>query len=327
MECIEHFTNNKPLRLWKLILFFACIVLLSIFIVFVAQRSLEQAPSSFPLNTEIVIEEGHSISSVTELLAEQHVVKSSLYLYLVLVHTYGGSYIKAGTYLFDVPVTTHEIASAITSGKQSTPLISVTLPEGFQTKNISKYLPESLSGIDDEEIHEYEGYLFPDTYFVSKDTTSDEFRALLLKTNNEKIAPYSERILNSGFTQDQVVILASILEREANDVVSKRIVSGILQHRLELGMPLQVDATFDYILDKNSSELTIEDLRIDSPYNTYLYKGLPPTPIANPGIESIEAVLEPEITDYLYYLTSADGTFYYARTFEQHKVNKKKYLQ
>lgn len=92
-------------------------------------------------------------------------------------------------------------------------------------------------------------------------------------------------------------------------------------------MPLQVDATFDYILDKNSSELTIEDLRIDSPYNTYLYKGLPPTPIANPGIESIEAVLEPEITDYLYYLTSADGTFYYARTFEQHKVNKKKYLQ
>lgn len=327
MECIEHYTNSEPRRMWKLVLIFICIAILGATVCFTAQHSLEKAPTNFPLNTDVVIEEGYSISSITEILAEKHVVKSSLYLYLVLMRTYGGSYIKAGTYSFDTPMTTHEIASAITSGERSAPLISVTLPEGFQAKNIAKYLPESLAGISNDEIATYEGYLFPDTYFVSKDTTSDEFRSLLLETSKEKIAPYNESILNSGFTQSQVVILASILEREANDTVSKKIISGILQNRLALNMPLQVDATFDYILNKGSSELTVDDLKVDSPYNTYIHKGLPPTPISNPGIESIEAVLKPEKTDYLYYLSSNDGTFHYARTFEEHKINKKKYLQ
>ena len=89
---------------------------------------------------------------------------------------------------------------------------------------------------------------------------------------------------------------------------------------------LQVDATLDYLLDKTSAELTLDDLQIDSPFNTYVYRGLPPAPISNPGLESIEAVLYPEETEYLYYLTADDGTFYYAKTFEEHKKNKARYL-
>ena len=91
-------------------------------------------------------------------------------------------------------------------------------------------------------------------------------------------------------------------------------------------MPLQVDASFDYLLGKTSSELTEDDLAIDSPYNTYSHRGLPPTPISNPGLSSIDAVLNPAQTPFLYYLTADDGTFYYAKTFEEHKRNKQRYL-
>ena len=104
-------------------------------------------------------------------------------------------------------------------------------------------------------------------------------------------------------------------------------VSGILQNRLREDMPLQVDATFHYINGKASHELTVDDLEMDSPFNTYKYVGLPPAPIANPGLESIQAVLSPTETNYFYYLTALDGTFHYAKTFEEHKKNKEKYLR
>ena len=124
-----------------------------------------------------------------------------------------------------------------------------------------------------------------------------------------------------------MIILASILEREANDEQSMKIVSGILQNRLKHGMALQVDASIEYVLDKSLSALTSEDLKIDSPYNTYLHTGLTPTPIGNPGLQAIDAVLHPAKTEYLYYITDADGHFHYAKTFEEHKRNVTKYLQ
>ncbi len=104
-------------------------------------------------------------------------------------------------------------------------------------------------------------------------------------------------------------------------------VAGILQNRLTLGMPLQADASVEYILEKPLSELTPEDLKINSPYNTYLNDGLPPTPIGNPGINAILAVLSPTESDYLFYITGDDGKFYYAKTFDEHRVNIAKYLR
>ena len=106
-----------------------------------------------------------------------------------------------------------------------------------------------------------------------------------------------------------------------------KIVAGILDSRLVLGMPLQVDATMEYVLDKPLSQLEPEDLEIDSPYNTYLNSGLPPTPIGNPGLAAIRAVLEPLPTDYLFYITDENGDFYYAKNFEEHKQNIARYLQ
>jgi UPF0755 protein len=106
-----------------------------------------------------------------------------------------------------------------------------------------------------------------------------------------------------------------------------RLVSGILQNRLTENLPLQVDATFEYILGKTSAELTLDDLKMESPYNTYTNLGLPPTPIANPGLVAINAVLNPTPSDYFYYLTGSDGNFYYAKDFETHKKNKARYLR
>jgi len=120
--------------------------------------------------------------------------------------------------------------------------------------------------------------------------------------------------------------MASILEGEALTTSDRKLVAGVLWRRLEIGMPLQVDATFSYVNGKTTFELTLDDLKIDSPYNTYKYKGLPPTPINNPGLNSINAALYPTKTKYLYFLSGNDGKMHYARTFEEHKRNRQLYL-
>jgi UPF0755 protein len=281
----------------------------------------------FPIGEDVTIQEGLTVSDIADTLWSQHVIRSSLYLYMVILYEHKGSYVQAGTYSFDTPLSTRDVADAITTGKYRSPLVSITLPEGFRARNITEYLKGDFTDFDPSAFIPYEGYLFPDTYFISTRTTEDELLLLLTSTYKAKLLPYSEAISTSGFTQEEVIILASIIEREAKDTESKRMVSGILQNRLSDEMPLQVDAVFNYILGKTSSELTMNDLTTDSPYNTYTHTGLPPTPIANPGIESIEAVLFPEKSDYLYYLTAPDGTFHYAKTFEEHKLNKAKYLR
>ena len=127
-------------------------------------------------------------------------------------------------------------------------------------------------------------------------------------------------------TFEEVIVLASILEREARSEESMRMVAGILLKRMEIDMPLQVDAPFEYFISKSSAFLTYSDLALESPYNTYLNTGLPPTPIANPGLKSIRAVLNPIESDYLFYLTAPGGEFHYSRTYEEHKYKKDLYL-
>jgi len=283
-------------------------------------------PRNFPVATNIAIAEGMTVSEITEVLKEHAVVRSSTYLYGLLLKKYDGVYVQAGTYAFEKPMTAEEVATAITEGDYLAPSLSITLPEGFRARDIYSFLPNNFEQMPIEFFEENEGYLFPETYFISPDMDTNELKELLLTTANER---HSEIIGNEGvsvLTSDEIIILASIIEREAKDYESKKMVSGILQNRLEANMPLQVDAVFDYLLDKESSELTLDDLATDSPFNTYTHTGLPPQPISNPGEESIRAVLEPTKSNYFYYLTSNDGEFHYAKSFEEHKRNKAKYL-
>ena len=168
--------------------------------------------------------------------------------------------------------------------------------------------------------------MYPDTYLFLPDVSEVNVLNLLLRTFEEKTKDiFVERGLSEQEVAD-VINLASIVEEETFNNEDRRIVAGVLLNRLEINMPLQVDVTFQYINGKNSYTLTVADLKEDSPYNTYVNRGLPPTPISSPSLESIMAVLDPVPSEYLYFLSSRSGVMYYAKTFEGHIRNRQLYL-
>lgn len=317
--------RRRPRRYIAVGIFFLCVAFVG---TFVFAKRASTPPEAFPVGIDIVIEEGLNQGEIIDHLRQQNVIRSPLLLHMMLIRSFEDEFIHAGIYRFPAPLTLREVAEALTQGLYKSPALTLMLPEGFSVKDLYRLLPEGYAHDGEiRDLTEYEGRLFPDTYFIEKSMTVDEIVTLLLETMEERLQPYESIIAESDFTKEEVLILASILEREANDVESMRRVSGILQNRLEIGMALQVDATLNYVLGKTSAELTVEDLEMDSPFNTYTNAGLPPHPIANPGITAIEAVLYPIASEDLYYLTGDDGVFYYAETFEAHKRNKELYLR
>lgn len=321
-----HEEKRFPLavRIAGVLFFTSLVIFLSAY--FYAKKLNEPSPT-FPVDADIVIEGGGTMNSVVAGLSDAGVVQSALYLYILLSTTYESDFVQAGTYRFPYAMTTEEIAYAITHGEHQSPLIRVTFPEGFRVQDFFTYFKNNENGGATASLQPHEGYLFPDTYFITPGMTTEEMVAIMRANFEKKLSLLRTSIAASGLSEHDTIVFASIIEREAKDAESKHLVSGILHNRLKEGMPLQVDATLDYLLDKESSELTIDDLKLDSPYNTYVYRGLPPTPISNPGLEAIEAVLNPTESTYLYYLTAPDGTFYYAESFEEHKRNKARYLR
>ena len=294
-------------------------------------NNLNQPPTSFPINNPVTIEKGTEIRAITEQLESAGVIKSDSLLYYVLIFFHDPTDVKASTYIFDKSLTTREVAEALTRGDFDNDLIRFTHFEGQRATHIAKQAEAVLPNFDSSEFiataEPLEGKLFPDTYFIPDTYTHVELLDLLRETFNTKTEPLQSQIENSPLTESEVLVLASIIEREANSPESMRLVSGILQNRIAIDMPLQADASIEYILDKPLAELTPEDLKIDSPYNTYLNLGLPPTPIGNPGLEAIKAVLEPTQSDYYYYITGNDGEFYYAESYNQHLVNIERHLR
>lgn len=311
-----------------LLLLIICTLLLSSYVYVGSQLS---APKNFPLNTPIEITPGMGVKAITKKLAAEHVVTSDVLLYLTIALYYEATDIKASTYIFTTPLDTKGIAAALTKGDFSSNLLSFTHIEGESVEDTANRATKVLPLFDKAEFIQnalpYEGKLFPDTYRIPKDFTAAQLQETMLSTYEEKIAPLREQIMASMLTEEQVITLASIIEREANSPESMRYVSGILQNRLKKGMYLQVDASIEYILHKSLAELVPEDLKVDSPYNTYTNPGLPPTPIGNPGLTAITAVLNPTPSDYLFYITGNDGTFHYARSFDEHKANVARYLR
>ena len=207
--------------------------------------------------------------------------------------------------------------------------VKLTIPEGSTNREIAAQcelkLPNCNSKRFEEKAKDIEGYIFPNTYEFNGTESEDD---VIRITRDEFDLQVKE--LFSGLTESEkknVVILASILEKEANNEVDMRMVSGILYKRLKISMALQVDATLFYERGKTSAQLAVNDLRKDSIYNTYTNTGLPPTAIANPGIIAIQAALNPESSPYLFYLTGNDGKMYYARTHDEHVKNKELYLR
>lgn len=318
------FKQNWP---WLLIGFLALLLLSLLFIIW----QFSKPAKNFPTGEVVVVPRGLTAIEITNLLEENHVVRSSTFLYLVLLWRHDPSGVQAGTFLFQEPLSVFKIADRITSPGDTKNLVSLTLPEGFTLSEYAeisaKVLPDFSTEQFLKETDGLEGMLFPDTYFVPVDFTTEEIVTLLKDTYEQKISSLRDEINKTNFSEYEILILASLIEREANTEESMRIVSGILQNRLDEGMRLQVDASLEYILNRPLHTLTAEDLEIDSSYNTYLYNGLPPTPIGNPGLQSIRAVLDPIESQYFFYITDKDGNFYYSKTFDEHQDNIAKYLR
>jgi UPF0755 protein len=315
----------------KIVLVGLLVIIISSVCLFLFIKFIQTPPVKFLVGVPIVIEPGTSMKEAIAQVKKHDLVHSEIALYLVLMLKYSDNSIKASTYIFDRPLSLSELAYELTQGDHRSDLIKITNTEGETAATIAKRAEETLSKFEAKTFltlaKTSEGKLFPETYYIPKDYSEAEYLNLLTATFDEKISTLETEIINHPLTLEEIIILASILEREANTKESKRIVSGILQKRLDISMPLQVDASLEYILDKPLSELTAEDLDTESPYNTYLNYGLPPTPIGNPGLESIEAVLNPEKSDYLFYITGDDGKFYYAKNFDAHRNNIAKYLR
>ena len=304
-----------------------------------ATEAITPKPKTQNLNLKakevFVIRRGESLNSIAKRLKEEGLVRSSL-AFKIIVYTQGlRGKIQAGSFYLSSGWNLYEIARALTLGTED---IWLTFPEGWRKEEFARRIGANIEDFDIKEFlnltKDLEGYLFPDTYLIPKSATPSAIIKIL--TNN-----FEKKTKDLKITY-QDLILASILEREVKHEGERPVVAGILIKRLKEGWPLQVDATVQYgLATKQFGNLAIEQLNdfdwwpritkesleIDSPYNTYKYKGLPPTPICNPGLAAIKAAANPLTTDYWFYLSDSEGKVHFAKTLEEHQKNINRYLK
>lgn len=301
------------------------LVLGTIWYVFIAP------PWGFPTGQVLTVSPGESISAVTGELAQAHAVASPILFNLLARVLGGGRGVLSGVYVFSHPSNLFTVAWNLTHGISGIPTIRITFPEGTMTRQMGTMLASSLPNFSadtfDTLAANYSGELFPDTYFFLPGTTETAVVALMHDNYNAHIAKYRDQIAASGHTEAEIIAMASLLEGEGKTLADRRLIAGILWSRIARNMPLGVDATFAYIHDTPGYAPTAADLSLDSPYNLYRHRGLPPTPINNPGDVSITAALTPTKSNYLYYLTGTDGQMHYAKTLAEQVANQKKYLK
>jgi len=293
-----------------------------------------------------LIEKGEGFREISSNLEEESFIKDKFFFEVYLVFKREARSLKAGEYLLSTSMNIPEISRKFVSGEVVEE--EITIIEGWNLKDIVGYLeekeivsPEDFLKITDSDFSEeydflsdkpknlgLEGYLFPDTYFMNRGVSSEEIIKAMFDNLNLKLTlDLKEEIFNQKKTIFEMITMASLVEKEVKSAEDKKIVAGILWKRIEKGIPLQVDATIAYITGKKTTKISREETRIDSPYNTYKYKGLPLGPICNPGFESISSSVYYINSEYLYYLSTPEGKTIFSRTLEEHNVAKEKYLK
>mgnify|MGYP001612200238 CR=1 FL=1 len=286
-------------------------------------------PKQFPVGTVVRVPKSAGLSGIAAALFNKHVISSPFLFKAVVVSFHGQGKIVAGDYAFDEPENLWTVVRRLTQGEQGLKPIKVTIPEGATVEDVGWILLKRIPKFDAPYFlkiaKKSEGYLFPDTYNFYPNTTADEVYDALRKNFTKKYQEIAFDVSLSRRKPEDIVIMASLLEREARTLEDRAVISGILWKRLDEGMPLQVDATLVYLT--GDAYTSIADTKIDSPYNTYKNKGLPIGPIANPGIDALRAAAQPVKTPYYYYLSDKKGEMHYASTFAGHQVNREKYLR
>lgn len=295
-----------------------------------AVQASYRAPDPLPESILITIPDGSTLSDAAFILEDNNIIASAQLMEWIVLFQRGEQRIKAGDYYFEESISAGEAARRLLEGEFGLKPIRVTIPEGATTYQMADIFTKHLERFDTitflERTKHMEGYLFPDTYFFMPNVTIEQVVDTMEQTLYERLETLEPLLASSTLTLHEVLTKASLLEREARWLEEKRIIAGILNNRLEIDMPLQVDAVFGYIFGRETFHPRYSHLEVDSPYNTYRNQGLPPGPIASPGIESIEAALTPIDSSYLFYLTGRDGNMYYSETYDRHLYYKATYL-
>lgn len=312
----------------KLFFIFSLIFLIAILFITAIYFPLEENSATQKV---VNIPSGNNAKEIVDVLEKNEIIRKNNYTFRILIKIMKlEDQLKYGEYDLSSSMSMLQILDKLVKGEVIT--YKITIPEGYTSAQIAELLDkkeivekESFLKLVNNGEKSWEGYLFPDTYEVPKQYGAENMVKIMLSNFNQiaienKFADKAEKI---GFSMEEIIILASIIEKESKFTEERRQVSSVFHNRLKKNMKLQSCATIQYILEEPKEELDESDLKIDSPYNTYLYKSLPPGPICNPGLDSIIAALEPEEEDYLYFVLGENGKHIFSKTYQEHLKNKK----
>ncbi|MFC1662857.1 endolytic transglycosylase MltG [Patescibacteria group bacterium] len=336
----------------KLLIILIIILLIAVFF-WLAIRSVTKPHGNDNTAVDFIVEQGWGVKRIaTELLDEDFI--ESTFVFETYVWLEGASSeLQAGNFNLQRNMSVQQIVNVLSGGQTISNERVVKFIEGWNSNEIATYLSEQgimsaeefLAAVNTSDSRdlipgkEYtllgskpasanlEGYLFPDTYRIFKDSSAASIIQRQLDALHDKISEdVMADIEASGNSFYEILIMASIIEKEVRTDRDREIAADIFWRRLEAGIALEADSTVNYITGKSTPAASADDLEVDSPYNTYLYRGLPPGPITNPSLSSIRAAIYPESNNYWYFLTKPDGTTVFSKNFEEHKENKSKYL-
>lgn len=317
---------------------------------------LYQIYSPIPLGSKeqkFIIEKGQGVNEISENLKRVKLIKNKFIFESYIFLRNMEKNFQAGEYKLKPNINLVQLSKILTLGIGAVNEREIKIIEGWTLKEIGEYLEkekivdkkEFLDKISDPAILQtlkkdykfledkpegidLEGYLFPDTYRIFKDAKPEDILKKMLDNFDQKLTlKMREDIKIKNRTIFEVISLASIVEKEVPGDKDREIVGGIFWKRLEAGVPLQADSTLNYFTGGKSRALSSEELKIDSFYNTYLYPGLPPTPISNPGLSSLRAAIYPAESPYWYFLSKEDGETVFSRTLKEHVENKMKWVK
>jgi len=281
-----------------------------------------------------IVKSGEGLKQIAQDLEDKQLIRNK---YVFLFYSYQLSLnkkIQAGNFKISPNLTTKEVITKFSSVGISDYWLKII--DGTRVEELADSFPDNISFTGQDFVAKaksLQGYLFPDSYLIPEYFTVDQILDTLQTNFDKKFAEAKINATNTKLSDQEILIFASIIEREARTLKSKQEIAGILLNRFEIGMALQVDASVQYARDSKTiplhywDPLKSADLSIVSPFNTYKNKGLPPAPICNPGYDSIYAALHPIESDYMYYITGDDNQMHYAKTLDEHNLNISKYLK
>lgn len=328
---------NFGWKKWTAIAVVAAVLLgAGLFLAFGTSHTIERSDRDAGENIYMVVKPGTTASEISDRLMQLGVIDSRLRFWWLMKLQGDASKFKTGTYAFTPHMDEQAVLDKLVAGE--TTVVKFTIPEGFGIKEIAKRLAdeglvdeqEFLAEAKDFAPYDYmkkrpnvryaaEGYLFPDTYVIHSDVSAEGIMKMMAEDFDTRLTPaLRQQAAAKGLSIHDLITLASLVEKEARYDEDRPIIAQVFFKRLQMGMPLQSDTTLQYLMAGPKEDVSIEDTKIDSPYNTYQHEGLPPGPIASPGMKSILAVLNPANTDYLYFVADRQGHNHYSQTYDEH---------